>query len=86
MERLNGNSSERFESIFLNALNIYVPLKMKILRFNNSAFMTKKLREVWKDQNEKITLIRIEIMKTGANMKTKETAALIFSENQKSNI
>ena len=34
-----------FENIILNALNFYAPLKTKMLRFNNSAFMTKKLRK-----------------------------------------
>ena len=32
--------------LFFNALNISAPLKMKMLRFNSSAFMTKKL---WKE-------------------------------------
>ena len=45
MEKVNDNSHKSFESIFLNALNIYAPLKMRILRFNNGAFITKKLRE-----------------------------------------
>ena len=45
MEKVNDNSYKSFESIFLNALNIYAPLKTKMLRFNNSAFMTKKLRK-----------------------------------------
>ena len=30
---------------FVNALNICALLKLKKLRFNNSAFMTKKLRK-----------------------------------------
>ena len=29
----------------LNALNVYVPLKVEMLRFNNSAFTSKKLRK-----------------------------------------
>ena len=45
LEKVNDNSYKSFESIFLNALNIYAPLKTKMLRFNNSAFMTKKLRK-----------------------------------------
>ena len=45
MEKVNDNSYKSFKSIILNALNIYAPLKTKILRFNNSAFMTKKLRK-----------------------------------------
>ena len=44
LEKVNHNSYESFEIIFLNALNIYAPLKTKMLRFNNSVFMTKKLR------------------------------------------
>ena len=46
LEKVNDDSYKNFESIFLNALNIYAPLKTKMLRFNNSAFMTKKL---WKE-------------------------------------
>ena len=45
MEKVNDNSYKSFESIFLNALNICALLKLKKLRFNNSAFMTKKLRK-----------------------------------------
>ena len=45
MEKVNDSSYRRFESIFLNALNIYAPLKTKMLRFNNSVFMAKKLRK-----------------------------------------
>ena len=45
MEKVNDNSYKSFERIFLNALNIYDPLKTKMWRFNNSAFMAKKLRK-----------------------------------------
>ena len=45
MEKVNDNTYQSFESIFLNALNIYAPVKAKMLRSNNSAFMTKKLRK-----------------------------------------
>ena len=45
MQKVNDNSYKSFESIFLNALNIYASLKTKILIFNNSAFMTKELRK-----------------------------------------
>ena len=45
LEKINNNSYQSFENIFLNALNIYVPLKTKMLRFNNTAFITRKLRK-----------------------------------------
>ena len=45
MEKVNDNSYKGFGSIFFNALNIYAPSKTKMLRYNNSAFMTKKLRK-----------------------------------------
>ena len=45
LEKVNDNSYKSFENIFLFALIINTPLKTKMLRFNNSAFMTKKLRE-----------------------------------------
>ena len=45
LQKVNDNTSKSFESIFLDALNISAPLKTKMLRFNGSAFMTKKLRK-----------------------------------------
>ena len=49
MERVNDNSYKSFENIFLNVLHIYTPLKTKMLRSDNSAFMTKKLgKEIMK--------------------------------------
>ena len=48
LEKINNNSYQSFENIFLNALNIYVPLKTKMLRFNNTAFTTRKLRKEMK--------------------------------------
>ena len=35
----------QFQSIFLETLNKIVPVKMKILRFNNNPFMNKALRK-----------------------------------------
>ena len=46
--RVNDNSYKSFEYIFLNALNIYAPLKTIMLRFNNIAFITRKLRKEMK--------------------------------------
>ena len=46
LEKINNNSYQSFENIFLNALN--VPLKTKMLRFNNTAFITRKLRKEMK--------------------------------------
>ena len=43
-EELNEFSG--FHRVFLNLLNIQAPLKKKILRSNNSPFMTKTLRKV----------------------------------------
>ena len=39
------NDFSRFHRVFLNLLNIQAPLKKKILRGNNSPFMTKTLRK-----------------------------------------
>ena len=39
------NEFSRFHKVFLNLLNIQAPLKKKILRGNNSPFMTKTLRK-----------------------------------------
>ena len=74
MEKVNNDSYKNFESIVLNDLNIYVPLKTKMLRFNNSAFMTKKLRkEIMKRSKLKNNFDKNEIMKIGVNIKPKET-------------
>ena len=45
LETVNDNSYKSFESIFFNVLNIYAPLKTKMLKFDNSASLTKKLRK-----------------------------------------
>ena len=39
------NEFSRFHRVFLNLLDIHAPLKDKILRGNNSPFLTKKLRK-----------------------------------------
>ena len=39
------NEFNRFHRVFLNLLNIQAPLKKKILRGNNSPFMTRTLRK-----------------------------------------
>ena len=46
LENLLNHSHSEFEKVFLNELNRHAPLKKKILRHNNNAFMTK---ELWKE-------------------------------------
>ena len=71
----------------LKALNVYAHLKTKMLRFNNSAFMTKKLRkEIMKRSKLKKITLWIEVMKFGVNIKPKETIAWIFPKNKKKTI
>ena len=40
----NNNSYTLFEEKFLSVLNKQVPLKAKLLRYNNNAFITKELK------------------------------------------
>ena len=40
----NNNSYTLFEEKFLSVLNKQVPLKTKLLRYNNNAFITKELK------------------------------------------
>ena len=40
-EEISDDNYKNFESIFLNTLNIYAPVKTKMLRSNNSAFMAR---------------------------------------------
>ena len=35
-----------FQAVFLEILNKIAPVKVKVLRFNNNAFITKSLRKV----------------------------------------
>ena len=84
MEKVNDNS-ESFESIFLNDLNIYAPLKTKMLRFN--WFMTKKLRkEIMKRSRSKNNFNKNRNHENWCKYKTQRNYCVIFSENQKSNI
>ena len=76
MEKVNNNSYKNFESIFLNALNIYAPLKTKMLRFNNSAFMNKKLiKEIMKRSKLKNNFNEKRNHEIGVNIKPKKTTA-----------
>ena len=38
-------SYSTFQAVFLETLNKIAPVKVKVLRFNNNAFMTKSLRK-----------------------------------------
>ena len=40
----NNNSYTLFEEKFLSVLNKQAPLKTKLLRYNNNAFITKELK------------------------------------------
>ena len=45
LENLANHSYADFEKVFLKELNKHTPLKKKILRHNNNAFMTRELRK-----------------------------------------
>ena len=46
LEKLTNHYYAEFEKVFLKELNKHAPLKKKVLRHNNNAFMTK---ELWKE-------------------------------------
>ena len=51
-ETLEGDTYGEFEKSSTNVWNTHAPIKTKMIRFNNSVFITKELRkEIWKDQN-----------------------------------
>ena len=67
LEKLTSDSYAEFEKVFLKELNKHAPLKKKVLRHNNNAFMTKELRrKLCCNQISKINLIKKEIISTGA--------------------
>ena len=45
LEKLTNHSYAEFEKVFSKELNKHAPLKKKVLRHNNNAFMTKELRK-----------------------------------------
>ena len=45
LENLTSHSYAEFEKVFLLELNKHAPLKKKVLRHNNKAFMTKELQK-----------------------------------------
>ena len=52
LEKLINHSYAEFEKVFLKELNKHAPLKKKVLRHNNNAFMTKELRKeiMWRSK------------------------------------
>ena len=55
LENLADHSYAEFEKVFLKELNKHAPLKKKILRHIDNAFMTKELRkEIMLRSNSKI--------------------------------
>ena len=87
MEKVNDNTYQSFESIFLNALNIYAPVKAKMLRSNNSAFMTKKLRkEIMKSSKLKNNFNKNRNYENWCKYETQRYYWCMFSENHKGNI
>ena len=61
-----------FQSIFTWVLHNYVPIKKKILRFNNSRFMTKALRKAITHRSKlKISVTKGELIIIGQIIKNK---------------
>ena len=52
IEILEGSTYDEFEKEFINVLDKHAPIKTKMLRFNNSSFVSKELRkEIMKRSN-----------------------------------
>ena len=88
LENLTNHSYAEFEKVFLKELNKHAPLKKKVLRHNNNAFMIKELnyRKLYCDQNSKINLIKKEILSAGAIISVSVIIAQAFYVKLRKNI
>ena len=76
-----------FQAVFLEILNKIVPVKKKVLRFNNNAFMTKSLRKATMLRSRlKNNFNKKGLMKTGTIIRSKGIFVLDYSTRPKKNI
>ena len=80
-------SYSTFQAVFLEILNKIAPVKEKILRFNNKAFMAKPLRKTITLRScSKIISRKKGLMKTGTTIRSKAIFVLNYSARPKKNI
>ena len=70
LEKLNDSAYSEFERAYGSVLNKHAPIKVKMLKDNNTSFMTKK--QSCTDLNLKIISKNTALMKTGAIIKPNE--------------
>ena len=75
-----------FQAEFLEILNKIAPVKVKVLRFNNNAFMTKSLRKaIMLRSRLKNNLNKKGLMKTGTTIRSTGIFVLNYSARPKKN-
>ena len=75
-----------FQNIFIQVFNNHATAKKKIVRFDNSPFMTKTLRKTIMHRSRlKIYLSVKEMIKIGKTIRSKEIFVLAFSVKLKQN-
>ena len=74
-----------FQNIFIQVLNNHAPAKKKIVRFNNSPFMTKTLRKIMHRSRLKNIFIRKRNDKNWENYKKQRNFCVTFSVKLKQN-
>ena len=79
-------SYSNFQAVFLEILNKIAPVKVKVLRFNNNAFMTKSLRKAIMLRSRLKNNFNKGLMKTGTIIRSKGIFVLNYSARPKKNI
>ena len=79
-------SYSTFQAVFLETLNKIAPVKVKVLRFNNNAFMTKSLRKAIMLRSRLKNNFNKGLTKTGTIMRNKVIFVLNYSNKPKKNI
>ena len=75
------------QTVFLEILNKIAPVKVKVLRFNNNAFMTKSLRKaIMLRSRLKNNFNKKGLIKTGRIIRSKGIFVLNYSTRPKKNV
>ena len=77
-------SYSTFQAVFLEILNKIAPVK--VLRFNNNAFMTKSLRKALMLRSKLENNFNKDLMKAGTTIRSKGIFVLNYSAKPKKNI
>ena len=80
-------SYSTFQAVFLEILNKIAPVKVKVLRFNSNAFMTKSLRKaIMLRSRLKNNLNKKGLMKTGTTIRSKGIFVFTYCARPKNDI